>query len=116
MSILVVVLRIQRDCTNIESSVKSGVFIFLFCMYFYFFTAMRKRFTLAGLSAEEGVSSPPLSSRDGSDSDGDSSDADVPLCTLIRSKLRLWLMPRLARYYKFDISFQPDTCRKTETA
>ena len=49
--------------------------------------AMKKRFTLAGLSAEESVSSPLLSSReDDSDSDDDSSDDDVPLRTLIRSK------------------------------
>ena len=46
-----------------------------------------KVFSLAGLSAEESVSSPLLSSReDDSDSDDDSSDDDVPLRTLIRSK------------------------------
>ena len=50
---------------------------------------MRKRFTLAGLSAEEDVSSPLSSSRDSSHSDGDSSDDDVPLRSLIRSKLSL---------------------------
>ena len=53
---------------------------------------MRKRFTLAGLSAEGNASSPLLSSRE-SDSDSDvySSDDDEPLRSLIRSK------PSLAR-------------------
>ena len=54
---------------------------------------MKKRYTLAGLSAEESDSSPLLSPREhDSDSDGDSSDDDVPLrAALIRSK------PSLAR-------------------
>ena len=54
-------------------------------------TAMKKRITLAGLPAEETDSSPLLSSREhDSDSDGDSSDDDVPLRSpLIRSKHRL---------------------------
>ena len=54
---------------------------------------LSKRYTLAGLSAEESDSSPLLSSREyDSDSDGDSSDDDVPLRSpLIRSK------PSLAR-------------------
>ena len=48
---------------------------------------MKKRFTLAGLSAEETDSSSLLSSRE-SDSDSDvySSDDDEPLRSLIRSK------------------------------
>ena len=51
---------------------------------------MKKRWTLADLSAEDTDSSPSLSSREqDSDSDGDSSDDDVPLRPLIRSKLRL---------------------------
>ena len=52
---------------------------------------MRKRFTLAGLPADVGVSS-PLSSMRGADSDSDfySSDDDEPLCNiLIRSKTSL---------------------------
>ena len=55
-------------------------------------TSMRKRFTLAGLSAGGDASSPLLPSRE-SDSDSDfySSDDDQPLRTLIRSK------PSLAR-------------------
>lgn len=53
-------------------------------------TAMKKRFTLADLSAEGSASSPLSFSRVGeSDSDEYSSDDDVPLRTLIRSKLRL---------------------------
>ena len=54
---------------------------------------MRKRFTLAGLSAEGSASSPLLSSSRESDSDSDfySSDDDEPLRPLIRSK------PSLAR-------------------
>ena len=47
-------------------------------------TAMKKRFTLAGLSAEGSASSPLLSSR-GDMSESDSSDDDVPLRTLIHS-------------------------------
>ena len=47
-------------------------------------TAMKKRFTLAGLSAE-GSASSPLPSR-GDMSDSDSSDDDVPLRTLIHSR------------------------------
>ena len=48
---------------------------------------MKKRFTLAGLSARANASSPSLSSRD-SDSDSDfySSDDDEFLRPLIRSK------------------------------
>ena len=50
-------------------------------------TSMRKRFALAGLLAGQNAISPLLSSREqDSDSDGDSSDDDVPLRTLIRSK------------------------------
>ena len=61
-------------------------------------TAMKKRWTLADLSAENTDSSPSLSSREqDSDSYGDSSDDDVLLCTLIRSK------PSLARSIR-DIS------------
>ena len=42
-------------------------------------TAMKKRWTLADLSAEDTDSSPSLSSCEkDSDSDGDSSDDDVP--------------------------------------
>ena len=48
---------------------------------------MRNRSTLAGLPAGRDASSPLLSSHEqDSDSDGDSSDDDVPLRTLIRSK------------------------------
>ena len=46
---------------------------------------MKKRFTLAVLSAEETDSS-PLSSSRGDMSDSDSSDDDVPLRTLIHSR------------------------------
>ena len=48
-------------------------------------TAMKKRWTLAALSAEDDASS-SISLREDSDSDGDSSDDDVPLRSLIRSK------------------------------
>ena len=46
---------------------------------------MKKRWTLAALSAEDDASS-SISLREDSDSDGDSSDDDVPLRSLIRSK------------------------------
>ena len=62
-------------------------------------TAMRKRFTLAGLPADESVSS-PLSSMRGADSDSDyySSDDDEPLRSiLIRSKTSLAGYGRLGR-------------------